>query len=133
MSLWNMPGVPQKGWKLISVDDQGKWTYTTCDMCGNSHVRHLHIVVHGDSGQELGVGRDCAARMCEVYKRRDRKSPRQVRSALRSRWLRRKWTVLGTTSECILTDLHSIVVFLDPTVPGAYRYLVDGQRSRESL
>lgn len=55
MGLWNVEGVPHKGWKCIGVADLGEYVaadeeieYAQCEMCGKESIRYVHSMKHPD-------------------------------------------------------------------------------------
>lgn len=73
LNLWNVPGVPQKAWSEIGNFDmreegaRDRSEYATCDMCGQTGVRHLRELKHADYHRTLKVGRTCASKLVELY------------------------------------------------------------------
>lgn len=62
MNLWDVKGVPHKGWKCEEVIDVGdenlssdKIEYEQCEMCGNEKIRYVHIMKHDNYFKELRV------------------------------------------------------------------------------
>jgi len=89
---WDRPGVPQKGWTLVAVDDLGEAEHT-CQMCGNEQVRFVHTVEHPKS-DSLEVGCVCAGHMTNNYVT-SKKVERELKSraARRLKWADRNWKI----------------------------------------
>ncbi len=92
MNLWDVKGVPHKGWKCESVIDVGEWVgsgdeieYAQCEMCGNEGIRYVHIMKHRNYPKKLGVGCVCAEKMSGDYV-----NPRKEENAIKNKALRRK-------------------------------------------
>src|SRR5260221_13852227 len=90
---WSLPGVPQKGWSCVGVDDLGS-PDAICEMCEIQQIRYVHTMTHPDYASDLEVGCVCAEHMEDDYVR-----PRMREKALRSaagrkkKWLSRSWKI----------------------------------------
>ncbi len=91
MNLWDVKGVPHRGWECESVIDVGEWAgtgdeieYEQCEMCGNERIRYVHIMKHRNYPKKLGVGCVCAEKMSGDYV-----NPRKEENAIKNRALRR--------------------------------------------
>ena len=92
MNLWDVKGVPHKGWICEEVIDVGEESsssdeieYEQCEMCGNEKIRYVHIMKHDNYFRELRVGCVCAERMSGDYE-----YPRKAENALKNKLLRKK-------------------------------------------
>lgn len=90
-NIWKRPEVPQKGWRLIYVDDLEDAEFK-CQMCGKKEIRYVHVVVHS-SWPKMKVGRVCCENMTQDYvtprkkeKQRRNLSARIARMASSARW-----------------------------------------------
>lgn len=91
MNLWNVEGVPHKGWECIRVDDLGELAgpgeeieYAQCEMCGNERIRYVHVMTHPDYLPTLSVGCVCAEKMTDDYI-----TPRRIEAAKRNKAARK--------------------------------------------
>jgi hypothetical protein len=62
--LWGAPGVPQRGWVCVAMDDLGAPS-EVCEMCGHAHIRYVHTMRHRDYSGDLECGCVCAGYMAE--------------------------------------------------------------------
>ena len=100
-NLWNKPGVPHRGWKLLDVVDLRAGCeaieepeYAVCQMCGNEKIRYIHIMAHPEYKIPLEVGCICAEKMSGDYKTHKRmEAELRKRAAKRKGWLTRKWRI----------------------------------------
>jgi hypothetical protein len=81
----NIPGVPDKGWRVVDVIDLGDGapssdTYETCENCGHPRVRYVFILEHDDHPDPMRVGCCCAENMSEGYAVRAREAALKSRS-----------------------------------------------------
>jgi len=108
---WSRPGVPQKGWKCVDIEDLGA-PDAICEMCESQEIRYVHYMEHPNYNGVLGVGCVCAEHLEEDYQ-----APRQRERALRnvgqrrSRWLARAWKVSAKGNSYLNTDGFNIVIF----------------------
>jgi hypothetical protein len=80
---WDKPEVPHKGWSFVTMED-AKDASCTCEMCGNEHVRYVHIMSH-PGHQTLRVGRICAEKMQNDYlapRQREQEFKRRLRARI---------------------------------------------------
>ena len=75
---WSQPGVPQRGWTCVDVDDLGEPSQL-CEMCESVDIRFLHHMQHPDYSDILAVGCVCAEHMEQDYVR-----PKEREKRLRS-------------------------------------------------
>jgi hypothetical protein len=54
--------VPRTGWSPVCVIDLGE-TDHTCQMCGQTDNRYVHVMRHPTVGDQVQVGRICASKM----------------------------------------------------------------------
>lgn len=76
---WDKPGLPRKGWECFDVEDR-KDRYFTCEMCGFTKVRYVHLMFHHDCSEIIRVGCVCAGHMEENYS-----APKERERELRNR------------------------------------------------
>lgn len=111
MTLWNRPGVPQKGWSCDGVTDL-ETPEGTCEMCGREEIRYIHHMSHPGYPSGLDVGCVCAERMEDDYVTpRLREQALRNAAARRKRWLRRVWRVSQLGNPFINTDGYNITIF----------------------
>ncbi len=138
-SLWNQPGVPQRGWKNVDVFDLrangepgDETVYATCQMCGNERIRFVHVMRHVEYGQ-LEVGCICAEKMSEDYVGpRQRESGLRNKAAREAKWLTRKWRRSSKGNQFLNIDGMNLVIFPNRFKPGRWNFGIDGEFSRES-
>ena len=88
---WSVPGVPHKGWRLVSFDDLGD-LLETCAMCETQEIRYVHYMEHDNYPEVLGVGSVCAGHMEEDYTAPRQREQRAKSLATRqSRWMNATW------------------------------------------
>lgn len=118
-NYWKIPGVPHKGWELHDVIDLGADgylydEYETCMMCGNEHIRYVHIIRHPELNEDFRVGCVCAEKMTGDYV-----NPKRMEASLRNRTARRinwvnatwKWSKKGNLY--FRKDGHVFTIFRD--------------------
>jgi hypothetical protein len=66
MKLWEVAGVPHKGWRLIGVADLEE-AIGVCEFCGKSDIRYLHTIQHNDYPGDVAVGCVCCEHLTEDY------------------------------------------------------------------
>jgi hypothetical protein len=132
MNLWNMPGVPRKGWKNVDVIDLER-DYDTCEMCGHDPIRYVHIMEHPEFPRRLRVGCVCAEKMCEGYNAKGRERDLKSRAARRWRWVTHGWRWTKKGNSCRKEGEHWLVIWEDRYRPGKYKYSIDGDVSHESF
>ena len=136
MNLWNIPGVPHKGWEVVSVidlrGDDPNADYESCEMCGHERVRFVHMMKHPEFPNPLRVGSVCAGKMCEGYNASGRESDLKNRAGRRKRWLNRwGWSKKGNPYR--KEGDHYLVIVPDKFHPGKYKYSIDGSFSPETF
>lgn len=91
--LWEMPGVPHKGWRCVGVEDLrpdgaygGDYERGTCEMCLNATLRFVHTMEHDEYPEPVEAGCVCAERMADEYdgKAREAKLKRLARSKVKA-------------------------------------------------
>ena len=120
-NFWNEPGVPHKGWTLLSVIDLAEdgasyWNgeYETCMMCGKEDIRYVHIVDHPNVIDDYRVGCKCAEKMTNDYE-----TPKRLESILRSRasrrdkWTGANWKVSQKGNTYLKKNGHILTIFKD--------------------
>ena len=66
MERWDKKGLPHKGWKYLYSEDFED-NYQTCEMCGQINIRYLHYLEHPEVDEIIGVGCECARKLCNEY------------------------------------------------------------------
>lgn len=118
-NFWKLPGVPHKGWTLITVidireDGQPEWDtdYETCMMCGNEKIRYVHVLEHKEVDDEFRVGCVCAEKMTNDYiNPRQRENELRNRSNRRKTWIKRKWKLSKNGNLYLTVDERHIVIY----------------------
>jgi hypothetical protein len=108
---WSQPGIPQRGWSCVGVDDLGE-PDAICEMCETQEIRYVHYMEHSDHPECLAVGCICAENMSGDYvgpKRREKALQNAARR--RSNWLKRKWRNSEKGDEFLNVDGFNIGVF----------------------
>lgn len=131
MNLWNFPGVPQKGWSNVGIDDEG-FALAKCEMCGFEEVRYVHVMQHDGYPNRLRVGCVCAERMSEGYNARERQAEMVNRAARRERWLSRGWRLSQKGNHYLRLGGRFLTVFPDKYRRGKWRYSIDKAFSPDS-
>ena len=90
-AIWEIPGLPRTGWRLVDVLDTGPDSTARCDTCKTS-LRYVHVLRHSESLDPIHVGVRCAAHLTG-----DRHGPRTIEKALK-RWQARRSTWLKQTN-----------------------------------
>lgn len=68
--------VPRHGWECIDYEDLGDLN-ETCEWCGTTEIRYVHVMEHPNYPETVRVGCVCAERMGEPEaKKRERKFKR---------------------------------------------------------
>lgn len=108
---WSEPGVPQRGWSCVDVDDLGAPSQV-CEMCESVEIRFVHYMQHPDYPHMVGVGCICAEHMEQDYVR-PRAREKRLRSAAsrRSTWARRKWRISVRGNFYLNTEGFNLTVF----------------------
>jgi hypothetical protein len=122
-NLWDIPGVPHKGWYCTNVEDLGQAIHT-CEMCGQEQIRFVHEMCHKEH-RPLLVGCICAEHMAEDY--RNPKLREQVlrnKASRRSRWLTRKWKISAKGNPYLKVKGNHIVAYPRGT---AYCLCINGE------
>jgi hypothetical protein len=102
--LWEVEGLPHRGWTCLYVTDLGEPT-VLCEMCGTRTLRYVHAMAHDDHPEALHVGCVCAEHMALGYRDRGRRNEQRLaaRACRRERFLtiewasKRTWRALGMT------------------------------------
>jgi len=130
MNLWNIPGVPHKGWKNVDIIDLED-DYESCQMCGHEPIRYVHVMKHPEIANPFRVGCDCAAKMCEGYNASGRESDLKSHASRRKRWLKRRWSWSKKGNLYRKEGDHFLVILPDKYHPGKHFYTIDGTYSKE--
>ena len=108
---WSEPGVPNKGWVCVGIDDLGA-PDEICQMCEKREIRYVHQMEHPNYPDALGVGCVCAGHMEGDYEgARSREQGIKNASRRRSTWLKRKWRTSQKGNPYIKTDGYHIVLY----------------------
>jgi hypothetical protein len=139
-SLWDMPGVPHKGWTCQGVEDvrvDGETPeeayYRVCEMCGKERIRFVHTMAHPGFDRELRVGCVCAERMSDDYtapKVREREL--RNRSARRAKWLARKWKTSRKGHPWLQAGDFHIVVYSENVTQNRFRLCINQKRGQRT-
>lgn len=131
--LWDVTGIPHKGWVCVDVTDlepEDEREYASCEMCGKERIRYVHTMTHDDHG-DLDVGCVCAEKMSDDYvnpKRQEQKL--RNRAARKAKWLKRKWRTSAKGNSFINADGHNLVVFPNKFDPEKWSFGIDRNFSR---
>ena len=63
---WVSNGMPQKGWTLVDIEDQGKGNLTPCEWC-HTMIRYVHHLEHPRGNLSSSCGCDCCEALTEDY------------------------------------------------------------------
>lgn len=138
--LWDIPGVPHKGWRCIDVYDlredgstPEETSYATCEMCGNERIRYVHVLEHDDYHATIEVGCVCAEKLTDDYvSPRAREKRLKSKSARKAKWLQRRWRTSSKGNPYLSVEGHNLGVCPDRSKHSYWKYWVDGQFSRDS-
>jgi len=134
MDGYKQPGLPQKGWNLVTVEDNEDLS-DNCHMCGTD-IRYVHFLRHPDYPEEIGVGCICAEKLTEDYVR-----PRKLQKALEAkdrriaRYRKKKWEVNEKGNFTLKYKSCRITVFQNRfgTIKGTWGFYVDGCKRQWSF
>ncbi len=92
-------GAPLKDWYCVEVIDLGDdgeemsaADFATCELCGCSKVRYVHVMHHDDYFEDVEVGCVCAGIMeGDILAAKEREKEMKNRSKRRQNFPRRKW------------------------------------------
>ncbi len=126
-TLWEL-GAPLNGWRCIRVSDHESDDFT-CELCGCTRVRYVHVMEHPHFPQTLSTGCICAGIMEEDIlgaKRREREVRR--RSQRKANYLKKEW-VEASEKRWELRYKHRELVIDTDTFRGRayYRLMIDGE------
>ena len=107
---WSDPGVPHRSWTCTDVEDLGEPSHI-CEMCEMADIRYVHYMEHPDYPTRLAVGCVCNENMSGDYigPKRLEKGLKNL-SALKARWLKRKWLVSAKGNQYIKSSGYIIVI-----------------------
>ena len=139
-ALWDMPGVPHKGWRLIDVYDIGgddstqeEISYATCEMCGHERIRYVHVLEHNDYHGPVEVGCVCAEKLTDDYVNpRAREKRLKSEAARKAKWVQRRWKTSSKGNPYLNIKGHKMGVFPDRVRRGHWKYWVDDEFSKDS-
>lgn len=130
--------IPKEGWVCENVIDR-KYTlnlmqgikYDSCEMCGNTKLRYVHIMKHPDYPNTLGVDCECAEKMSNDYT-----NPKLKEEALRKKFYRRNnfvyefWNI--SKDKKTYTKKHrGVVITMKEAEDGKWGVLWDDQEMWE--
>lgn len=108
---WSQPGVPQRGWTCVDVDDLGEPSQL-CEMCESVDIRFVHHMQHPDYSDILAVGCVCAEHMEQDYVRPKEREKRLRSAASRRRtWANRQWRVSERGNPYLNSEGFNLTVF----------------------
>jgi hypothetical protein len=101
---WAAPGVPQKGWRCIDIEDLGEAS-ATCAMCEVVTIRYVHVMSHESYPDALRCGCVCAGHMAEdLDGAHNRERVFKARFAKRKNWLSRRWRLDDRAHDYVIVD-----------------------------
>ena len=92
LQRWN---APLEGWYCTDIyafgeDDEDD--FFTCELCGCSHVRNVHVMEHDLYFEKVEVGCICAGFMeGDIYKAQERERKMKNRTKRRKNFLKHEW------------------------------------------
>jgi len=108
---WSRPGVPQKGWTCIDIEDLEEPS-ATCEMCETQEIRYVHYMQHPRYRDVLACGCVCAGHMEEDYEgSRQRELVLRNASARRRKWLTRYWRFSRNGNPFLNVEGYNVVVY----------------------
>ena len=130
---WSQPGVPQKGWQCIDIDDLEEIA-ATCEMCETQEIRFVHNMEHPNYPHVLGVGCVCAEHMEGDYVAAKQREKRAISIAgRRARWMKGPVERIPQGNPFINRNGFNVVLY---PYAGGWAYKVEdgdsGQLSRGS-
>ena len=139
-NIWDKPNIPRKGWRCTNVidlrpDDEpiDKDEYATCELCGNYPIRFVHVMEHDDYDGPMNVGCVCAEHISNDYVNPKARETRLKNKAARKRnWLSLKWKTSRKENPYLKKDGMILTVFPNKYKPGYWKYIIDGDFSRDS-
>jgi hypothetical protein len=109
--LWGAPGVPQRGWVCIAMDDLGAPS-EICEMCGHAQIRYVHVMRHQGYPDDLRCGCVCAGYMAEDMRAAEKREKTLKQEAgIKARWLTRGWKNSWKGNQYINVAGNNVVVF----------------------
>ena len=139
MKLWEEPGVPHKGWECLEVLDlkeEETEDAEVCEMCGQEHLRFVHILRHDHYPEPVRAGCICAGKLTGNYTSAQAGEAKlRNRARRRSTWLTRKWKIDAKGNDMLKVGGHFFLVFQDTRRSGWWKFKFDevwGNRSYPS-
>ena len=119
---------PLTGWRCIGVSDREMDDFT-CELCGCTRVRYVHVMEHPEFPWELSTGCICAGIMEEDIlgaKVREREARR--RSQRKSNYLKKQWAAVSNRRWELRYKHRNLVIDTD-SFRGRenYRLEIDGE------
>ena len=90
-------GAPLSDWHCVYVydmadDDGGVYDLATCELCGCSKVRYVHVMRHDQYFEDIEVGCICAGIMeGDILAAKERERLMKNRAKRKQNFVRRKW------------------------------------------
>ncbi len=127
-------GAPLSGWRCIGLIDaceEGSGVgFETCDLCGCSRVRYVHVMHHERYFEDVMVGCICAGVMeDDILAAKDRERRAANRSRRRRNFIRRVWGSVGWFHWHIRNRSRTATIDLMGENPDRYVVRYDGRRS----
>lgn len=102
---WN---APLEGWycvQLIDVigDDDESEDFFTCELCGCTKVRYVHVMRNDDYFEDISVGCICAGIMeGDIFVAKERERKLKNRAKRRANFIKKKWRLLPNGNHYLL-------------------------------
>lgn len=126
-TLWEL-GAPLTGWRCVRVSDHESDDFT-CELCGCTRVRYVHVMEHPEFSQMLSTGCICAGIMEEdILGAKEREREVRRRSQRKSNFLKKEW-VEASEKRWVLRYKHRKLVIDTDSFRGReyYRLEIDGE------
>lgn len=126
-TLWEL-GAPLTGWRCVRVSDHESDDFT-CELCGCTRVRYVHVMEHPWFPRTLSTGCICAGIMEEdILGAKEREREVLRRSQRKSNYLKKEW-VEASEKPWVLRYKHRKLVIDTDSFRGReyYRLEIDGE------
>jgi hypothetical protein len=101
--------LPESGWECVTVEDHGT-ADQQCEMCGQEHVRFIHIMTHAEGTLTARMGKVCAAKYGDSATLPGlREKKLKNRAMRRGNWLKRTWDLRWDS--CLKVNDKHVSVF----------------------
>ncbi len=88
-------GAPDIGWRCMSIYDYETDSFT-CELCGCSRVRYIHVMKHPEFSELLKVGCICAGVMeGDILAAQQREREAKNKSRRKSYYLKKPWNAIS--------------------------------------